>query len=190
MAECAAWNLELISGLSSESAAVFAFKLGELVGDSLGGRGRRYDGRTKLSPHCGAPSCDVVTDVTGQIDAPYLSYSTGTEMLLVIRCCCFNPQLLKKKKKKVNPMLFICCQRLPPSIRLLLTDIDWVLLVKLCARLYSPWDKPPPNPFSFSLSLHHIWISKKKWWDGGVKKAKKRHRSWQKPKRNWLQKLY
>lgn len=35
--------------------------------------------------------------------------------------------------KSVSQCLFVCCQQHPPSTRVLLTDIDWVLLVKLYA---------------------------------------------------------
>lgn len=40
----------------------------------------------ELSRHRGALSCDVVTDVIGQIDAPFSSHGAGTEMFVVIRC--------------------------------------------------------------------------------------------------------
>lgn len=50
--------------------------------------------------------------------------------------------LPSKLRKNVYPVLFICCQELPPSTRVLLTDIDLRLLVKLYARLCSPQQSP------------------------------------------------
>lgn len=67
----------------------FTFKFGEFLGNSLSRRQRCK--RVEMSPHRDAPSCDVVTDVTGQIDAPFLSYGTGTEMFVVIRCYASTP---------------------------------------------------------------------------------------------------
>lgn len=74
----------------------------------------------ELSPHGGAPSCDVVTDVIGQIDAPFSSRGAGTEMFVVIRCYAST----LSSGKSAYPALFIFCQQLPPSTWLLLTDID------------------------------------------------------------------
>lgn len=54
------------------------------------------------------------------------------------RDVCCHPLLCSQLgKESVYQTLFICCQHPPPSIRPLLTDTDWVLLVKLYARQHS-----------------------------------------------------
>lgn len=109
------------------------FKFVELLGEFIKQEAKVR--AAEMSPRRSAPSCDVVTDVTGQIDAACKCFYTLQRRY---RDVCCHPLLCSQLgKESVYQTLFICCQHPPPSIRPLLTDTDWVLLVKLYARLHS-----------------------------------------------------
>lgn len=74
-------------------------------------------------------------------------------LLSSVSCASILSSGKKKKKKSPYPVLFICCQQLPPSTRVLLTDIDWLLLVKLYAGVRAP--RQPPTPLCLLLSRSH-----------------------------------
>lgn len=72
----------------------------------------------ELSSQCGAPSCDVMTGVTGQIDAPHKCFSKLWHRHRDVSChplLCFH----SKFRKSTRPMLCVRCQQLPPNTRLL-----------------------------------------------------------------------
>lgn len=86
----------------------------------------------------------------------FISYSTNTKMFVVI-CCSAS---VVGSEKGVYQMLSISCHTLPPSTRLLVTDIERVLLIKLNTQ---PKRQQHLSMFYLSLCLCLFSACLKQW---------------------------
>lgn len=117
----------------------------------------------RLSRRCDTSLCDVVAGVTGQISAPYKCFY---KLWRGYRGCCRRlPRFYFSLGVFFLRFFFFGCQQLPPSVRLLLTNIDWAVSDFLggCAPLHR---QPHLSALLLSLLCASAHCSRSGLWPG------------------------